>query len=310
MIRQTLSSICLLACVACGSEATTAPAAATTTPGTSRAYEIVVHRPLKAGDRMRVVVDAEERIEGAQTSTNVDQAAIKNIDKNLQLSLVGTLTIREVDEQGRAQSAVLVVEQFTATDTGTALLPAGAKIDAIRGAGDFSLMVDDEPRPDLLRPLRLAFPLHRPGSPLGDELFGSKDPRQIGDTWAVSKSLVSKRLVEDGYIVRETGLSGDTRLVGTTNVGGTECLELSAKLHGDQATVSEQWALLGVGSGQIDVTLKFVVPVDKTLPLAMEEATGSGRFAAQVDGADSSLNRDLILTRHRKALYTPLSATP
>jgi hypothetical protein len=310
MTRQTLISTCLLACVACGSEATTAPAAATTTPGTSRQYEIVLHRPLKAGDRMRVVVDAGERIEGAESSTGVDQAAVKDIDRNLQLSLVGTLTIREVDDKGRAQSAVLDVEQFTRTDTGAALLPAGAKIDAIRGAGDFSLMVNDEPRPDLLRTLRLAFPLHRPGSPLGDELFGSSAPRQIGDSWTFSKSMLVNRLLEDGYIVRETDVAGDTRLVGTTNVGGTECLELVAKLQGDQATVTEQWGLVGVGSGKLDVTIKFVVPVDKTLPLAMEEATGSGRFEAKVTGDSSSSQRGFILTRHRKAHYTRLSASP
>jgi hypothetical protein len=314
MTRQILISTCFLAgfvtCVACGSEATTAPAAATTTPGTSRQYEIVLHRPLKVGDRFHVVVDAREAIDGAQTSSTVEGAAVTNIAKNLQLALVGTLTIREVDGEGRADSAVLEVEQFNDTATGATLLPAGAKIDAIRGAGEFSLMVNDEPRPDLLRPLRLAFPLHRPGSPLGDELFGSKDPKQIGDTWAFSKSMVAKSLVEDGYVVRETALTGDTRLLGTTTVGGTECLELAAKLHSDQATTSDQWAMLGVGNGKIDVTLKLVVPTDKTLPLAMEEATSTGRFEASVEGDTAAAHRGVILTRYRKALYTRLSASP
>jgi hypothetical protein len=306
MTRPILIATCLVACLACGAEVATTPAAATTTPGTSRSYDIVLHRPLKAGDKFRVVVDASEQIEGSQTSTTTEEAAIQDIGKDLRLSLVGTLSIREVDEAGRAQSALLVVEEFKSTDTGAILLPAGAKIDAIRGAGDFSLMVNDEPRPDLLRALRLAFPLHRPGSPLGDELFGSKTPRQIGDSWAFSRSLVADRLVEDGYVVRDTAISGDARLVGTTTVGGIECLELAAKLRADQATVSEQWALLGVGSGELDITLTYVVPVDKTLPLAMEEAKGSGRFEARVEGDTSSAHRDVILNRHRKALYTKL----
>jgi hypothetical protein len=304
MTRKILISICLLACAACGSEATTAPAASVTTPGTSRAYEIVIHRPLKAGDRFHVVVEAREQIDGAETSSTVEQARVKNIAKNLQLLLVGMLTIREVDAEGRAQSAVLQVEDFKSTDTGNALLPAGAKIDAVRGAGDFALMVDDEPRPDLLRPLQLAFPLHRPGSPLGDELFGSKVPRQIGDTWAFSKSNVARRMEEDGYVVRETGITGDTRLTGTTVVDGAECLELSAKMHADQATVGEQLEYLGVGSGKLDVTLKFVVPTDKSLPLAMEEASGQGKFEASVEGDTASAHRGVILTRYRKALYT------
>jgi hypothetical protein len=98
--------------------------------------------------------------------------------------------------------------------------------------------------------------------------------------------------------------------LGTTTVGGTECLELAAKLHSDQATTSDQWAMLGVGNGKIDVTLKLVVPTDKTLPLAMEEATSTGRFEASVEGDTAAAHRGVILTRYRKALYTRLSASP
>jgi hypothetical protein len=306
MTRHALVSTSFWVLLACGGEATTAPAASTTTPGASPQYQIVVHRPLVAGARFRVVVDAAEKIEGVATSTSADQASSHDINHDVHLSLTGIVTVREVDKDGRATSATLDVERFTAAPAGAELVPTGTRLDFVRGQGDFSVMVNGTPRADLLKQLRLAFPLQRPGSPLGDALFGSKQPRQIGDTWAVSKSMVAQSMLDDGYKVSETSLSGDTRLQGTSSVGGVECLELLAKVHADQASVSEQSEIQGVGTGKIDATVKLVVPTNTALPVAMEEATTHGEFEAHLQGDDTTSHAGVTLTRYRRALYTQM----
>jgi hypothetical protein len=294
------------ALLACGGEATTAPGASATTPSATPQYQIVLNRPLTAGAKFRVQVEAREQIEGVESHSSADHAAVHNSNEDIQLSLVGRVTVREVDQDGRATSALLEVESFSASPTGTAIVPPGTPLDFVRGEGDYSVMVNGSPRPDLMKQLRLAFPLQRPGSALGDALFGTKDPKQVGDTWPFSKSLVAKSMLDDGYKVRETELAGETRLTGVTSVGGVECLELSAKLNADQATIGEGWGLSGVGSGKLESTVKMVVPTNVALPLAMEEATTHGEFQAHVQDDASEAHSSITVSRYRRALYTQM----
>jgi hypothetical protein len=309
MTRYLILSASLWALFACGSEATTAPGASTTSPGAAPQYKIVINRPLAAGARFRVQVEARQQIEGAVSSTTSDVSTVDDIDRNVQLSLAGIVTVREVDQDGRASSALLDVESFTASPNNVALVPAGTRIDFLRGEGDYTVMVNGSPRPDLLKRLRLAFPLTRPGSPLGDALFGTSQPKQVGETWSFSKSVVAKSMLEDGYKVRETDLTGDTRLSGTSSVGGVECIELAAKMHAEGATVAENWGVQSTRAGSLDATIKMVLPTNPALPLAMEEATSRGEFKAQAQDDSSSAHAALTLTRYRKALYTQLPAT-
>ena len=306
-VKQVFVVSSLWVCMACGGQATTTPAAATTTPGTGPEYQIVLNRPLKAGDKFRIQVEAKEQISGDDAVSGGTAATSNAISRDTQLSLVGTIQIREVDADGRATSALLQVEQFKDIGAGKDIVPTGTSIDAVLGQGKFSMMVNGEPRSDLQRPLRLAFPLHRPGSPMGDELFGSKTPRQVGDTWAFAKSNVAESMLDEGYRVQETAINGDTKLMGTTNVGGNECLELRSTLNADQATIDDQWDVQGIGNGKVTATIKMVVPTDTALPVAMEETTTKGEFAVHLQGDNAASQTAITLTRSRRALYTKMA---
>jgi hypothetical protein len=308
MIRPILIHTFVLGCLACSGGASNAPGAAVTTPGTSPAYQIVLSRPFTAGDRLRAVVVARQQIAATHDNDKDDQgqATISGTDKNMDLSLAGVLTIREVDANGRALSAVLDVEHFTEGTPATDIVPPGAQIEAVRKGDKFALKVDDKPRPDLQKFLDLAFPLHRPGSPRGDELFGTKEPKQIGDTWSFSKSKVTESLVEDGYAARDSNVTGESRLQGTRVVGGVECLDVTSKVHADRATLGEVTDVKGAGTATLDSTISLVVPVDTKLPLAMEEATTQAKVQARIKDKQSTDTIKLTITRYRKANYTPM----
>jgi hypothetical protein len=305
MIRSIFITTCLFVCLACGG-ASNAPGASVTTPGASPRYQIVLSRPFAAGDRLRVLVDARQQLSATHDKGEQQRAKAVGVDKEINLSLAGVLTIRKVDSNGRAVSAVLDVEYFKEGPAGMDVVPPDAKIEAVRNGDEYALKVDDERRPDLKRYLELAFPLHRPGSPVGDELFGTKEPRQIGDTWAFSKSNVTKSLIEDGYAVRETNVTGETRLQGTRLVGGVECLELTSKVRADRATVGEIPELKGAGAGTLDATITMIVPVDTKLPLVMEESTTQLGVDARTKNEGTTSNAGLTVTRYRKANYTPM----
>lgn len=309
LLTSTSLSVLLVGALACGGTAT-APGASATTPELPSRYPILLHRPLRVGDKFRVVVDAKQKIEGVAVTSMPDHASSRDIGDNVELSLAGIITIREVDADGRAVSALMDVERFTAASKSEPLLPPRAQIDFVRGRGQFSAMVNGEPRPDLLELLRLAFPLQRPGSPLGDQLFGSTEPKAVGDKWAFSKSNVAQNMLEDGYRVSDTDLTGDTRLVGTTSVSGVECLELAATMHADHAAMGEAGSVQDAGTGTLDSTFKLVVPVDPALPLAMEEATTRASYQGHAHGENASLEAGTVTTRYRRALYTRMTPTP
>lgn len=301
MSRTPFITACLVVCLSC-SGTSNAPGASVTTPGASPRYQIVLDRPFAAGDRVRVVVAARQQLTATHDNGDQERAKTAGLDKDINLSLAGVLTIREVDPAGRARSAVLDVEFFKEGVPGMDVVPPDTKIDAVRKGDMYALTVNNESRPDLHRFLELAFPLQRSG----DELFGTNEPRQIGDTWAFSKSKVTESLVEDGYAVRETNVNGETRLQGTRLVGGVECLELTSKVHADRATVGEIPELKGAGSGTLDATVTMIVPVDTKLPLAMEESNTTVEGEARLKEEGETSNYGLTVTRYRKANYTPM----
>lgn len=257
---------------------------------------------------MRAVVVAQQQIAASDDDSDRAQALGEAIDQDIDLSLAGILTIRAVDSEGRATSAVLDVEHFKQGSPGTDVVPPDAQIEAVRRGERFALRVDDKPRPDLEQYLELAFPLHRPSSQLGDELFGTKEPKQIGDTWAFSKSKVTERLLEQGYAVRETRITGDTRLQGTRLVGGVECLELMSKVHADRASIGALKDVKGAGAATLDSTIAMVVPIDTKLPVAVEESTTKAALDAGMKDERSAGKVGLTVTRYRKASYTPMPA--
>jgi hypothetical protein len=116
-------------------------------------------------------------------------------------------------------------------------------------------------------------------------------------------------LIEDGYAVRETNLSGNTRLQRTRLVGGVECLELTSKVHADGAALGEGPDSKGAGAATLDATIAMVVPVDTKLPLAMEESTTRAAFEAGLKEQGSTSSLGLTVTRYRKANYTPMPAS-
>jgi hypothetical protein len=306
MMRTIFITMCLFACAACGGSASNAPGASITTPGASPRYQIVLNRPFSAGERLRVVVDARQELAATHHDRDQERAKTAGFDKAISLSLAGVLTIREVDSDGRALSAELEVEHFKEGPQSLDVVAPDTKIDAVRNGDEFALKVNGKPRPDLQRFLRLAFPLEGPGSPLRDELFGTQEPKQIGDTWSFSKSKVAESLIQDGYAVRETNLTGETRLQGVGLVGGVECLRLRSKVHANRATTGEIPELRGAGTGTLDATIIMVVPVDTKLPLAMEEATTELGVDARVKDEGTTSKVGLTVTRYRKANYTPM----
>jgi hypothetical protein len=300
---RSLTCLPLLAALACGGTQST-DVDEPDDVGEDGANPVRVHRPFQTGQRFGVVVDAhqilEVMVEGAEQE-------VAGLSEELRLHLEGEVTVHEVDDEGRAASATLEVQSFTDPESGGEIMPAGTTIVAERGEEGLAVGIPDgEISEDQGLLLDLAFPLQRPGSPLGDELFGTDTPRQAGDSWPIDAVFVAEDMNDDGFSVSETDVTGEVRLVDLHNCSVGRCMQLEAQVHATEAAIAELGDEAEFEEGQLDAVVRLEVPVDDTKPVLMEETMVTGSFVAsfQVDG--EAVQRQLAASRMRKAVYTPI----
>ena len=151
---------------------------------------------------------------------------VKEEDKTKVLSFVGT---RKVLSAGEDQPSEYLVEELTQTLNGQAsvVLPPGTKILASPAGKEWRYTVEQQPLPKEVDELVGSLFGRTIGGPGDDDIFGTKEPRAVGEQWPVDPA----RLPADDDIVFDVSkASGSTRVVSLRTVEGVECLEIEAKL--------------------------------------------------------------------------------
>ncbi|RLB50421.1 MAG: hypothetical protein DRJ42_18895 [Deltaproteobacteria bacterium] len=309
-LRTILSAALLTTVVACGGATPQADSADTAEgDGTEALHVIQIHRPLAAGQRFHVEVEARQLVQTAEAVDNPDEQVIDGFTKDIQVAFAAAVLIREVDDAGRAAQAEMTVETFTDPATGNEILAPGTEL--VIGWQDDALYVEvNGAAPDAaaMERLHLAFPLERPGSALGDELFGTDTPRAPGETWALHENDVVEDLGDDGYTVTETNLEGETRFVEVSPCGDTECIVLEAAFAAEQAVVAQEWQMAEFEAGRIEALVRIRLPVDAARPVYSEEAMLRGLFAVELHEGDETRQTLVTLSRVRNATYSRLPA--
>jgi hypothetical protein len=268
-------------------------------------YKVKIHRPFTAGQVITVDVEAHQTVKGAVVDGEQKQAvgAAEAID----LHLVGDVKIDEVSPDGRAAVATLTVTTFVNPSNQDVILPAGAVVHATRVDGVLQPTLEGGTlTADQSKLLLLAFPMERPGSRLGDELFGTPDPKAVGDTWPFNRAYVVDDLREDGWATSESGLDGTVKLNQVAPCGKTQCLELQIEMKAANTSMVAVEGASDVGVGELHSTITLQVPVDETTPVHLEDAETTLDFAAKLTtGEDQATHRLLAISRDRRATYTP-----
>jgi len=301
-LEMVLFATLPLALIACGGASSESGSG--TTPGAEAQYEIVIHRPVAAGQRFRVEVEAHEIVQAFETAENPEEMVIEGFTENTQVAFAATIEIVEVDDEGRAARAEVEVERFAIPSSGEEIVPAGTRMVAGWEGETLRVEVDGEDiGEEGMELLELAFPLERPGSALGDELFGATTPKAVGDVWELRKDIVADDLGEDGYTAAETNLTGQTELVGTNACGDTECIVLEATIRAEQVAIAEEWQLVDFEAGELEAVVRLQLPMDTNLPAVSEEATTVGRFIIQIQEGDETRETLASISRMRNATY-------
>jgi len=300
---RTLISLPLLFALACGggSQATDVEEPIATD---GERHPVHIHRAFTAGQRLAVVVDAHQIMEVVVEGTEQEVAGLT---EELRIHLEGEITIRDVAEDGRAAHATLVINRFIDPEDDAEILPAGTVIVAQRDEDGMDIgIADGEITADQGLLLSLAFPLERPGSRLGDELMGTESPKGINDTWEINREFMAEDMVQDGFAVTETNITGETRLADVRECAGGRCMMIEANVTATEAAVGALDDTAEFEEGTLNAIVRLELPIDESQPVVAEEAVVTGEFVASFQVAGAAVQRHLALSRMRRATYTPV----
>jgi len=269
----------LVMTAACGGQSattTTDPALATvsSTGGGGDRHQIVLHRPHRVGDRAELTLRAQSvttqriTIEGQEVQNDVD---------SLDIVLVADGVIQEVDERGKATKTEYTVRQCTTGgDQPRELLPAGSVIvvTAVPPPGDGTITLrGGELTEEQIK--RIDLVVSTTVSPVDDdELFGSEEPRAIGDTWAVDSNLAARDLSKiENLTFAADNVEGGTTFTALETVDDVPCQRLEATMR------AQGFELTGLPEGatpqdaSLELQMSGALPLDTSIPrLRSDEA--------------------------------------
>jgi hypothetical protein len=262
----------LLGLAGCGGAGSTA---APPSAQAGEKYPIVLRRELPPGKSYQLRVKDEST---EHTVVSLQGKVVKDQTKTTLLSFVGS---QQALSGGRDQPTDYVVEELTRTADGqkTALLPPGSKIAARPAGKEWQYTVEGQPAAeDVNNALQKLFGSSA-GGPTDDDVFGSKQPRAVGESWSVD---LTSFPADEKIELNPDGASGSTRFVTQRNVDGVACQELQADLSVPKVTLKG----LPEGAKVLSVSLTGhflgLYPVDTRLPSPSQGLAMDMKFKMEI----------------------------
>lgn len=206
----------------------------TATPCYAQEYRIRLSLPDRPGNKYAISANAFN-LERMSQGDHVLK------DTEYRVEFEGHAEILGVDTKGQAVKIAFAVQRFVKTESGatTELLKPGATVLA-DDTRDEPLSLKDGPLSEEAREaFRLIHSRHKPGDPTDDEIFGTNEPKKIGESWAINSKLASTNLSEEGMVIPPAGISGTVKLIGQDRIDGSGCLDIRAEVSVDGVSVKD-----------------------------------------------------------------------
>ena len=246
-------------------------------PVFAQEYVVKIERNAKVGEKYSFSVSGST----SQTTTVVrDQQVVESETVGYQVQFAAIVEVLEVDEKGREVKHAFTVEKFTKIDGSslTELVPPGTVIIADGNRETPYSLQDGLLSEQAQEALELVIGVAEPGGPSDDELFGTTETKQVGESWAINNTLVAKVAQREGVRVKPEIVSGFVKIAGLEEIGGVEYLDIRIEVG------AEQWSPTDVPEGvAIDTAiLRRVVqgyfPVDHSIPFQATSITRNLQF--------------------------------
>ena len=149
------------------------------------------------------------------------------------LEFHGVFTILEHDARGRERKNAYEVSRFVLVEDEKerVLLKPGTKFIATAGKDGATFELEAGPdlvrvNPELQSHLRRVIGLREDKGPGMDEMYGSAEPREVGESWPINAEKVAEAFSGPDTKVKAKDVEGKTTLVGVEEKDGVRCLKL------------------------------------------------------------------------------------
>jgi hypothetical protein len=285
-----LSVLFFAACFGLTSGAAPAPAP------DGQAFVIRLARPAKVGDTAWFVADTTV-VKSVQGNLSGHDRSLK--PTSVAIHFEATERIEAVGARGEPTRATYRVAKCVARfekgqdvllQPGTVLtVEAGKWKSSIRAdRGYFSVY-----REIALRPI---VSLPNLGDVSDDDVFGSREPRKVGESWAADPAALAKWVSREGAAVDKNSVSGTIKLKGLQTVNGVQCLVVTGR------AVTEPWVPdpkdmpedMRLVSGRDEYKFTRLVPVDPSTGLCPLDSS-SNRGSLKVRTDEKAIEGDLLM---------------
>lgn len=255
-----------MALTACGG-ARTAAVGTAPTPRRPSGTRFRLDRPFAVGAHLRMEVAATER---TQSTLTLDGAPSGGQQREERAQMSARTEVLEVDPRGEPIHSRFTIERFEFGEPGQEpiTIPPNRVLEIARAdtAEHARVTIDGEPATDAMRhAVQLLVSLTHGESGIGsDEVFGSREPHNPGDSWPVDADRAAQSLAASSGI-RGT-YHGTTRFVGAAEVRGVACNSLEMSLDGDLDALPGLPQGITLDRAHLTTRGRVMLPIDEQLP--------------------------------------------
>ncbi len=147
----------------------------------------------------------------------------------------GRAEVLEVDGKGQAVRIAFTVGRFTKItgDQAIELLKPGSVVLSDGSLKEPLSLLDGEIGEEARQAFGLVDSPHKPGDATDDEIFGTKEPMSIGDSWPVNSKLAAEEMRDSGVEIPPEHMHGRVELAAKEKIAGSDCLSLRGDLKAD-----------------------------------------------------------------------------
>lgn len=265
------------------------------TCGGEEQYNIRLDRPDKVGDTYSQSVQAKFKQDNL---SRVRDSLPRSQQAEFSVELEGTVKVLAVDEQNR-QATKLSCTVAKLVRDGQPVLAEGTIVIAENNKGTTRYTVDDQAvDPPVAQSLREVLWTSRGDTSDNDDtLFGTNQPRKVGDSWSINPDAAVRTFSRDGVEVSKDRVAGTVGLTGAKQIDGKTFLSVAAhaNITGLRGVLPDATV---VTDGTLSVRSDALIPADGQGKRASQ--TLHWRLDLQVDGltlSDEPVHVDVTIER-------------
>jgi hypothetical protein len=271
-------------------------------PGTHR---ILLTRPDRVGARARVRRVTSD-VRTTRTSKNGGPPKTETVRRRVELDAV--TEIRAVDDNRRATEIRYVIDRLEAAGPKglRPILPPKSELVVLRKAGTpGELRIESQPLDEAsLQALKSVIPTTL-GVNTEQHVFGTTEPRKIGDSWPVDADRARDGIAEVG--IRSPGKArGTTRVVEQRQEGGEDCLFVLGQLELDRFELPDMPQGARTERSRLAMRFSGAYPLDLARPVRRQNISISMQLRVVVRESGQQLNLSIDSVRETDSRIDPL----